>query len=233
MHSIHCRVNLKRTPTSFNLQPTQIVLVQDPILKNRLADQAMLGLGNQFRTRQCSALAVFLSDLQASQRIQRIYELEQAAGVRHPNFLALFPISTAFFLGEGHAATFLKQATTDFVSRRTPMPEIEPIQAWSYKNTALAVQTFVLAATSHNLQTSIMEGMDPRRVKEILRIPDRYGIPMVVATGYEYEEEATSRPTAVTPRLDVSEVVFGNTFGAPLDWDKRDDHENDPAAASA
>lgn len=188
----------------------------------------MLGPGNQFRTRQCAALAVFLSDLQASQRIQRIYQLERAAGVRHPNFLALFPISTAFFLGEGHAATLLKQVTTNFVSRQTaPMPEIEPIQAWSYKNTALAVQTFVLAATSHNLQTSIMEGLDPRRVKEILRIPDRYGIPMVVATGYEYEDE--SDKAAMTPRLDVSEVVFGDTFGAPLDWDD----EETAATASA
>jgi predicted nucleotidyltransferase len=27
---------------------------------------------------------------------------------------------------------------------------------------------------------------DTRRVKEILRIPDRFGVPLMVATGYEY-----------------------------------------------
>ena len=225
---------MQRTPSSFNLQPTQIVLVQDQTLKDRLADEAMLGAGNQFRTRQCAALAVFLSDLQASQRIRRILELEKAGGVRHPNFLALFPISTAFFLGEGHAATLLKQTATNLLRRQQhtpPMPDIEPIQAWSYKNTALAVQSYVLAATSHNLQTSIMEGLDPRRVLEILRIPDRYGIPMVVATGYEYPEEPSDRTTKTTPRLDISEVVFGDTFGEPLDWDGRLEDEDTACSA--
>jgi len=188
----------------------------------------MLGAGNQFRTRQCSALAVFLSDLQASQRIQRIYQLERESGVRHPNYLAMFPISTAFFLGEGHAATLLKQWTTTLVSTHLqlqPMPEIEPVQAWSYKNTSLAIQSYVLAATANNLQTSLMEGMDPRKAKEILRIPDRYAIPMMVATGYEYEPEPAN-----TPRLDMEEVVFGDTFGAPLEL--REDDDEDQAASA-
>ena len=191
----------------------------------------MLGAGNQYRTRDCSALAVFLADLEASARIQRIYQLEKESGTRHPNYLAMMPVSTAFFLGEGHAATLLKQVTTDLVSTRLqqPMPEIEPIQVWAYKNTSLAVQSYVLAATSHELQTSIMEGFDGRKVREILRIPDRYGIPMMVATGYEYEANETT--TTTTARLDLDEVVFGDTFGAPVRWDDEGD-ENDSAASS-
>jgi len=143
----------------------------------------------------------------------------------------MMPVSTAFFLGEGHAATMLKQVTTDLVSRhlQQPMPEIEPVQAWSYKNTALAIQSFVLAATSHGLQTSIMEGFDPRQAKEILRIPDRYGIPMMVATGYEYEPEEEA---ARTPRLDLEEVVFGDTFGAPLVFEPDAAREEDAAASA-
>lgn len=188
----------------------------------------MLGAGNQYRTRDCAVLAVFLADLQASARIQRIHQLEQEAflaatsgnsadaattAVRHPNYLAMMPVTTAFFLGEGHAATLLKQVATDVLSKNQPMPEIEPVQVWAYKNAALAVQSYVLAATSHDLQTSIMEGYDGRRLREILRIPDRYGIPMVVATGIEYADEQQSSGTTV--RLPLDEIVFQDTFGAP------------------
>ena len=75
-----------------------------------------------------------------------------------------------------------------------------------------------------------MEGYDARRLKEILRIPERYGAPLVVATGYEYdappvvhelgEEQDEVEETSIrrrTPRLDLSDVFFGDTFGAPLD----------------
>lgn len=191
----------------------------------------MLGAGNQYRTRDCSALAVFLSDLEASERIQRIHQLETQARVRHPNYLALFPISTAFFLGEGHAATLLKQITTDFVSHQfqQPMPKLEPIQAWSYKNTALTVQTYVLASTSHDLATVIMEGLDARKMSDILNIPDRYAIPMVVATGYEYEEDSQTATAATTPRLNIEEVVFEDSFGVP--W--KVDGEEEPNDAVA
>jgi nitroreductase len=197
----------------------------------------MLGAGNQYRTRDCSALAVFLSDLQASMRIARILELERASNTRHPNYLAQFPLTTSFLLGEGHAATLLKQVSTDFLSAwgnshsssSSPMPEIEPIQTWAYKNTALTVQSFVLAATAHNIDTSIMEGLDGRRVRELLRIPDRYGIPMAVATGYAYDE--TESP--ITARLPLEEIVFADTFGKPWLPDNDDDNEEGTETATA
>jgi nitroreductase len=195
----------------------------------------MIGKGNQYRTRDCSALVVFCSDLQPSLRIRRILELERdhKSHPRHPDYLAMMPISTSFTLGEGHAATFLKQATMDFLSSTAnqPMPEIDSARVWSYKNTSLMVQSFVLAATSYSLQTSIMEGFDPRRIKDILHIPDdRYGIPMAVATGYEYcnadeDENATDVDESSgfhepnqTARLGMEELVFHDTFGVPINF---------------
>ena len=86
--------------------------------------------------------------------------------------------------------------------------------------------------TSHNLRTCMMEGYDARRVKEILR-PDRYGVPLMVATGYEYGRElpvhhvdedddeliedgdGVSDMQQRTPRLEMNELFFGDTFGAP------------------
>ena len=175
----------------------------------------MLGIGNQFRTKDASALAVFLSDLEPTKRIDRIYQLEKRQ--RDPNYMNSLRMTSSFLIGEGHAATAIKSVATDFLSEVHPMPRIEPVQAWSYKNTGLIAQTFVYAAESHDLATCIMEGYDARRVQEILRVPDRYAVPMIVATGYEYEDPESFRKT---PRLDVTrEVVFGETFGAQLQLD--------------
>ena len=194
------------------MQPTNIILVQSQDIKDKLSEHAMLGPGNQFRTRDASALAVFLSDLEVNKRINRICELEKEH--RNPNYLSSLPMTASFLTGEGHAATFLKNVATDILSEVQPMPEIEPIQSWSYKNASLIAQTFVYAAESHDLATCMMEGYDGRRVKEILRIPDRYAVPLIVAAGYEYEDPSMFQRT---PRLGLEEVVFSDTFAQPLD----------------
>lgn len=186
-------------------------MVQCNKIKEKLSKNAMLGVGNQFRVRDASALAFFLADQEVGKRINAIVELEHEAGVRDVNYMAVLPVASSFLTGEGHAATLAKKVATDVLSQVQPMPSIEPIQAWSYKNASFMAQTYVLAATSHDLATCIMEGFDMRRVKEILRVPDRYDIPLMVATGYEYEEE-----TKRTPRLNMNDVVFGDTFGEPL-----------------
>ena len=172
----------------------------------------MLGPGNQFRTRDASALAVFITDLEPRKRIDRISELERH--YRHPDYLSSFPMVSSFLLGEGHAANLIKGVSTSFLSQVQPMPDIEPIQSWGYKNASLMAQTYCLAAESHGLATCMMEGFDSRRLSEILRIPDRYAIPLVIATGYDYEDRDDAEKS---PRLDLSEVVFGETFGQPLE----------------
>ena len=178
----------------------------------------MLGIGNQYRTKDSSALAVFLSDLEPTKRIDRIYQLEKEHDHEaNPNYLNSLRMTSSFLIGEGHAATLIKGVATNFLSEVHPMPQIEPVQSWCYKNTGLIAQTFVYAAESHNLATCIMEGYDSRRVSDILNVPDRYSIPMIVATGYEYEDPSTFRKT---PRLDVTtEVVFRETFGTKLNLD--------------
>lgn len=206
-------------------------MVQCPEIKTKLSEHAMLGLGNQYRVKDSSAVAVFLADLEVHKRIDRIFELEQ--GCRDPNYLATMPIASSFLTGEGHAATLLKQFATDVMSEIQPMPSVESVQAWSYKNAGLMAQTYTLAATSHDLATCMMEGYDVRRVKDVLRVPDRYAIPIMVATGYEYEDPAMF---VHTPRLSMEEVVFADTFGDPLDLSDDDEPTDDddiPDAAAA
>mmetsp|Transcript_8419 Transcript_8419/g.20680 ORF Transcript_8419/g.20680 Transcript_8419/m.20680 type:complete len:266 (-) Transcript_8419:861-1658(-) len=212
-----------RSPSSFNLQPSQIILVESKYTKDTLSETSMMGPGNQFRVQQASVVAVFLSDLEPSKRINRIHQLEK--DFRHPNYRASFPVSTSFLLGEGHAANLVKDIATGLLSNLSPMPEIDPVKSWSYKNTGLLAQTFVYAAESHGLATAIMEGFDPRRTREVLRIPDRYAIPLMVATGYEYADENDTEEE-MAPRLDLSEVVFSDTFGEPWSPGNSESNEN-------
>mmetsp|Transcript_39263 Transcript_39263/g.94931 ORF Transcript_39263/g.94931 Transcript_39263/m.94931 type:complete len:285 (-) Transcript_39263:39-893(-) len=206
-----------RSPSSFNLQPSQIVLVQSQEVKDTLSQEAMLGIGNQYRVSDASAVAVFLSDLEPTKRIDRIYELESNHQSRNVHYRATMPLSTSFLIGEGHLASWMKQTAASFLSQVQPMPSIEEVQCWSYKNTSLLAMTYLYAAESYNLQTAMMEGFDARRTKEILDIPDRYAVPLMIVTGYEYEEES-QRDDDVdnrTVRLDVSEIVFNDSFGQP------------------
>lgn len=74
-----------------------------------------------------------------------------------------------------------------------------------------------------------MEGFDARRLKEILRIPDRYAVCACVATGYEYVEEKDTEPT---PRLPLDQVVFGDTFGEAWTFDDDDEATDDTKSSS-
>lgn len=41
--------------------------------------------------------------------------------------------------------------------------KVAPVEAWSFKNTALAAQIYMLACSAHGLATCPMEGFDGRR----------------------------------------------------------------------
>lgn len=210
---------VQTSPSGFNLQPTNVILVQNQRIKEELAESAMLGPGNIFRTKDASVVAVFLADLEPHKRIDRIMKLESESGVRTKQYLATLPVVSSFLMGQGKVATLLKQVATDIMSPAQPMPTIDSIQAWSYKNTSLMAQTFVLSATSHGLQTCLMEGYDTRRAKEVLKIPDRYDIPLMCGVGFEYEGE-DQEECLRTPRLNANEVFFSDCFGQELDLDQ-------------
>jgi hypothetical protein len=226
----------------------------------------MLGMGNKYRTLDASGIAIFCTDLMPGRRIDRIYQLESESGVRDDGYMAVMKVASSFLTGEGSVSggnygnsrsssqnrisTFLKRTVAHALSPIQPMPTMEDVESWSYKNAGIMSSIYTLSATAHGLSTCMMEGYDARRVKEILRVPDRYGIPLMVATGYEYrgeetddamvhlpsyvhadflvcddgndddaeEEEGASRSKRKTPRLDMSEVFFGDTFGQPLDF---------------
>ena len=140
-----------------------------------------------------------------------------------------------------------KQTFANALSPTQPMPTMEDVGMWSYKNAGIMAQLYTMSATAHGLSTCMMEGYDSRRVMDILCIPsDRYGVPIMIATRYEYgmnkesvvhanhieilnedvDKETERRrlqqkkehQLLKAPQLEMNELFFGETFGQPLDF---------------
>ena len=72
-----------------------------------------------------------------------------------------------------------------------PTPR-EPISlahmdVWAHKTTALACQTFMLAARAEGFDSCPMEGLDSKRVKQLLGLPRRAGVTMAISMGKRAE----------------------------------------------
>ncbi|CBN76229.1 conserved unknown protein [Ectocarpus siliculosus] len=204
-------------PSSFNIQPWSVVVVRDTAARERLST-AMLG-GNAKKVLAAPVTAVFCADLEPSKRINRMVELNRKAGMPEAE-ITKFCLAVNLFSGEGVVGNAVRNAVTTIASPMQPAPEVASAEAWSFKNTALAVQTYILSCTAHGLDTAPMEGFDARRVRAALDIPDRYGIPIIVPTGYpapsKPEGQGGGGGVARRWRYPPQEVVFDGTFGVGM-----------------
>lgn len=167
-----------------------------------------------FRVRDAPVTAVFLSDLEPSKRIDKIMSIEKS--YRAPEYNAMMPLAAGYFTGEGPwLGNAIKNVAAAAMSPVKPMPTISKVEVWSGKNAAMAAMSFIHSSTSHGLATCAMEGYDVLRVKEALRIPDRYEIPLMVSVGHSLDEEFGE--VIWTNRLEVGEVFFEDTFGNTYD----------------
>lgn len=120
-------------------------------------------------------------------------------GVRPESYLAILPsLAEAILGGQG----------------KDPAAHKGDIKAWAYKNTALAAQTYMLSAAALGLRTCPMEGYESTEIAKVLKIPERYDIPLMIATGYS-TRGATPK---VRTRFPVHEICFSEEFGKKFDY---------------
>ncbi|CAM9705719.1 unnamed protein product [Ascophyllum nodosum] len=176
----------------------------------------MLG-ANSKKVLAAPVTAVFCSDLEPSKRLNRMAQLSRKAGTTEAD-IAKVSMAVNLFSGEGLVGNVLRNAVTSIASPMQPAPEVSAAEAWSFKNTVPAAQTYILACTAYGLATGAMEGFDARRVRAALDIPDRYSIPMVVCTGYpaEDDKEKGSGGSVKRWRYPAEEVVFDGVFGVGM-----------------
>ena len=218
-----------RSPSSFNLQPFQVVLVTSPSSKASLSEHAMLG-GNKSRVKDSQLTAVFLKDLKPSKRLPRVLEVEDTSRARHDDYLAVLPLASAYFSGEQAASSSssssddpsssLKSLALGLLSTHLKsVPSSPQLHCWTSKNVGLAAMTFVYACESRGYSTCVMEGYDGRRVLKCLDVDDeagRWDVPLCVAVGTAREidkKEQMEGGNKRTGRLEVGEVFFMDKFG--------------------
>ena len=77
-------------PSSFNLQPYKIIMVQSELVRSAVADNAMLGYSNSNRVKTAPLTAVFLSDKIPSELIKKVMKLELENGT-DPTYVSSLP----------------------------------------------------------------------------------------------------------------------------------------------
>ena len=77
--------------------------------------------------------------------VPRVQAMERARGLPEA-YLSTLPFSVAFLAGQGHMAHAFKDLFTTAMSPLQPMPSVSSLEAWSYKNTAIAACACVRAS---------------------------------------------------------------------------------------
>jgi nitroreductase len=114
-----------------------------------------------------------------------------------------------------------------------PLPTLSSSETWSQKNTMLVAMTYLLGCTAKGWATCPMEGFNAPALKRALKLPqpDRYTIPLIVATGRPYPGRERLPPQdggtdmvgishgpastkGATPRYPTDEVMFQDFFGS-------------------
>jgi len=204
------------SPSSFNLQPYKIILVRTEELRQNLS-KVMLGKGNIDRVLEAPLTVVFAADKEPTKLTKRLMELELKHGA-DPTYVSTLPQKISFLFGKGLLSQSFRTAVTHLISPLSATPVIaDSTETWAVKNTCLAAQTFMLAATAHDVSTSPMEGFDERRLCFELKIPaERYSIPMIISCGYPKASTSStssaSTSTTLKARYALSDVVFDGTY---------------------
>lgn len=225
----------RRAPSGFNAQPYKCLLVYSEQAKTALASYCCGR--NAHRVRDSDCTVVFLADREVMWSLgkyQHMLESQNPAwkertwgmrkikalvllfsqGLPLPKFLA-GPISFGMRLAVSMLAFFTRSWY--------PLPSWSSAETWSQKNTMMVAMTYLLGCTSRNLATCPMEGYNIAGMRRVLKIPRRYTIPLIVATGTRYQRETITddagmshglpNTLAGTPRYPTEEMIFGNEFG--------------------
>lgn len=160
-----------QTPSSFNLQPWNLMILRDQEEKLRLQKHAM----NQPKVSEAPVTLIILADRdgwkEGNKNVEKLFQENIKAGIMTEDLREWFKNARAGLYGKND----------------------ESIQAFACKNTGFFAMTLMLAAKSLGLDTHPMDGFDHDAVRKEFNIPDNYWVPLLLAVGY-FDESKTLDP---------------------------------------
>ena len=151
-----------KAPSSFNLQPWNLLVLSEREEKFRLQKQAW----DQPKVSQAPVVFIVLADRDGWKEEHPIVE---------KNFQEMIKAGS---MKDGQRQWFADARRTLYGSSS------EAMQAFACKNTGFFAMSLMLAAKSLGLDTHPMDGFDHEGVRKEFNIPDNFWIPLLLAVGY-------------------------------------------------
>ncbi|MBU2490265.1 MAG: nitroreductase family protein [Proteobacteria bacterium] len=159
------------TPSSFNLQPWNVMVLTEPEEKKKLRALAW----DQAKVEEAPVILVFLADRDGWKEGHATLERNYAEMLR------------AGSMTEEKRAWFLNACKSLYGGGA------EMAQAFACKNTGFFAMSVMLAAADAGLDTHPMDGFDHDKVRQAFKIPENYWIPLLLAVGH-FDKSKTLAP---------------------------------------
>jgi len=173
-------------PSGYNVQPWRFVVVQTEEQKRKLRSASY----NQAKVQEASAMIVCCGDADSWRRDgDEIIRMGLDGGM---------PESYAAQL-KGSVSTFLSSLNAD------------QMHGWLNKQVSIAATQMMLMSEVLGYDTALMEGFEPEKVCEILRLPMSYWVVSLLAVGRLQGPDKYDGG-----RFDLNHTVYGEEFGRPL-----------------
>ncbi len=173
-------------PSSFNLQPWQVVVVRDPERKRILRSYAL----DQSKIEEASVVLIVVADPDVEVNLDSMLDSWEELG----------------YIKKANRATI-----TGMVQRRYGSGGSSERKIFAAKNAALFAMSLMLAARGLGLETHAIDGFDETPMKKAFAVPDDKLVPMLIAIGY-LRRDAVLLPRAF--RRPVKDFVHFEIYGA-------------------
>lgn len=161
-----------KTPSSFNLQPWNLIVLTDIKEKLRLQKAAM----NQPKVSQAPVTMIVLADndgfKEGHKTVEKVFQENIKEKIMTENQRQWF---------EG-------------VRNNLYGKTLQTIQAFSCKNAGFFAMSLMLAAKSIGIESHPMDGFNHDEVKKEFNIPDNFYIPLLISFGYFDESKTLFKP---------------------------------------
>ncbi len=156
---------IRLTPSSFNIQPWKIVVVDDAEMKEKLSPASW----GQTQIKSCSHLLVFCANKDIAGNIGRLEEMMLKNGANPEEIKGYFEMMR----------TFEKNLTED---QRL---------SWAQRQTYLALGNALNGAKALGFDSCPMEGFNPKSYSEILGLPESIVPTALCPIGYASDKQGS------------------------------------------
>ncbi len=154
---------VRYTPSGYNLQPVEFLLVTDKKLQEKLKEVSY----NQQHVADASAVAIILARKDPQNWSKEIF---------------------ADWKKKGYFNDDQVNSTVASIQNWPTWFGEVGMKTWAHKHAGLYGMALMVAAMQYGVQTEPMEGFESPKVRELFKIPDQYEIPMFVCLGYQNKE---------------------------------------------